>query len=264
MLAGARSLGVESSKIGLTYSISSDLLFSWALCVFFPMFLLIMVLKHNWVNCTHKNKKTKTKKLALVRKANFWTEFNNVLKIFTQTLTDQALKRLYLKYVMSLELSDLCCPYWLWHTHVDWLTMSIKLWTCWQIVCVHHIVYLLTVHVDHIVYLLMCTCWLTVHDVYQLTDCPCLMMAVLAAGPGGEEQTVCLLETPDCRHCGLSGALCLWHVWEVKHPLTCVRGTVVLLTCVKRYSSHIVICVWEVRQSRYRLRGMILLLTCDR
>ena len=150
------------------------------------------------------------------------------------------------------------CP---WCVPADWLSMMC---TSWLTV---HDVYQLTdcpccVPADWLS--MMCTSWLTVHDVYQLTDCPCLMMAVLAAGPGGKEQTVCLLETPDCRHCGLSGALCLWHVWEVKHPLTCVRGTVVLLTCVKRYSSHIVICVWEVRQSRYRLRGMILLLTCDR
>ena len=179
----------------------------------------------------------------------------------------QALKRLCFKYVMSLELFDLCSPPRLCHAHISWLTMLIKLCTCWQIVHVDHIVCLLTVHVDHVVYLLtdcpcgsccvpadwlsmMCTCWLTVHDVYQLTDCPCFMLAVLTAGPGGEEQTVCLLETPDCRHCGLSGTLCLWHVWEVRHLLTCVRGMVVLLTCVKRYSSHIVICVWEVRQSR--------------
>ena len=150
------------------------------------------------------------------------------------------------------------CP---WCAPADCLSMMC---TCW--LTVHDVYQLIVcpwcVPADWLS--MMCTSWLTVHDVYQLTDCPCLMMAVLAAGPGGEEQTVCLLETPDCRHCGLSGTLCLWHVWEVKHPLTCVRGTVVLLTCVKRYSSHIVICVWEVRQSRYHLRGMILLLTCDR
>ena len=193
-------------------------------------------------NITEWTLKTK-KTLALVRKAKYWTEFNNVLKNLLRPGTWMPHPRHWKDYVLSMW----CLwNYLIYAVHLDCVMHTLADWPCWSsYVPVDRLsMWIILCACWLSMWIMLCTCWQIVHVdhvVYLLTDCPwCVPADWLSMFHVGCVDCRTRWRGTNCLPTGNTWLPSLWAVWH-SLSLTCVRGKASVNMC-ERYGSPFDMC----------------------